>query len=291
MVKKAVILLGMIAVILSVCILSNTRQLLMMPNTTPEAFLSGMPYTTISLLGQDYILIQPSSTFFVYFLGLLMVALGLYFVVTWQAQQARAYWGLGFIFWGISALVAGTSYQAFGFELKCRGQDYCLYTSSYELVYMLLTAYCINFLVVATGYTSVREKIRKYVVAFAIGDSVAYSVYMLIGAIIPIRFLVSYEGFMTFIGINFVMMFVFSLQHYRKHKDRLNRNLVVIWIGFLCVNLGYFGYLFSGLGPYLYSNFGLWFNENDTLHLLLILWTVGSFFLLRKDLMDNPNKP
>ena len=272
---------GMFVMILAVCLFSNTSGLLMLPLTSPEMFLAGMPYTTLSLFGREMVLIQPSSTFFVYFLGVVMITIGIYFLATKKQQEPRYFWGTGLILWGISAIVAGTSYQAFGYELKCRGQVNCLFTSNFELVYMLLTAYCINFLVVATGYTSTGLKGRKRLQIFALVDSALYSVYLIVGAILPVKFLVSYEGFMTFIGINFILMFILNIRHYVRHKDILNRNLIFIWIGFLLVNIGYFTFLFGGLATNLYQNAGIWFNENDVLHILLILWAFMIYFLLK----------
>jgi len=51
----------------------------MNPSTTPDQFLSGMPYLTFSIPGKDIILIQPSSTILVYLLRLIMIAIGLCF--------------------------------------------------------------------------------------------------------------------------------------------------------------------------------------------------------------------
>lgn len=286
MVKLLIIIFGMIFMIVIVCVFSQTSQLLLQPLTTPEMFLAGMPHTTLSLFQHEFILIQPSSTVFVYALGVIMILIGIYFVVSKRGQRSRLLWGIGLILWGISAIVAGTSYQAFGYELKCKSREYCLFTSNFEIVYMLLTAYCINFLVAATAYTSVGKSGRKWLLRFAIIDSIGYSIYMLVGVIIPIKFLVSYEGFMAFIGINFVLMFVLNIRHYRKEKDLLNRNLFLIWLGFLVVNLGYFAFLFGGVGTRLYQSFGIWFNENDVLHILLILWSGMVFLLLRTKLLD-----
>lgn len=281
-----IVFLGMITMILVIIQFSNTGSLLLEPLTSPDNFLSTMPYTQVSIFGRVLVLIQPSSTFFVYALGVLMIIVGIYFLVTRQTQQSRFYWAIGLILWGISAIVAGTSYQAFGYELKCRGQEYCLFTSDFELVYMLLTAYCINFLVAATGYTSLGVTGRKRLILFSIIDSLAYSVYLLIGAVLPVKFLISYEGFMAFIGVNFIIMFILNIRHYLRYKDPLNRNLIIIWIGFLVVNIGYFVFLLWGLGAKLYLKFGMWFTENDVLHILLIVWTFMIFFLLRKNAAD-----
>jgi hypothetical protein len=277
---------GLTVVIFAVCVFSNTGSLLMMPLTTPNEFLSGMPHTTLSIFGKDYVLIQPSSTFFVYLLGVVMIIMGIYFLVTKRSEKSRYYWAIGLLLWGLSAIVAGTSYQAFGYELKCRGQEYCLFTSNFELAYMLLTAYSINFLIASTGYTSTGHPGRKRLIKFALLDSAGYSVYMFVGAILPLKLLISYEGFMTFIGVNFLIMFILNIRHYIRYKDILNRNLILIWIGFLLVNVSYFVFLFGEFGAKIYNNLGVWFNENDVLHIFLILWAFMIFFLLRKHAVD-----
>lgn len=288
--RRLLLFFGMITTIILVCTFSNTNQLLLLPLTTPETFLASMPYISISLFLHQYILIQPSSTILVYSLGLIMICFGTFFIITRKQQASREYWGIGLILWGVSAIVAGTSYQAFGYELKCNSREFCLFTSNVELIYMLLTAYAINYLVASTGYTSLAPTGRKKLIQFAIIDSILYTVYLLIGAIIPIKFLVSYEGFMAFIGVNFIIMFILNIRHYLKFRDVLNRNLIVIWIGFLLVNIGYFVFLFGGLGAQLYKSHGIWFNENDVLHVLLILWTVMLFLLLRTRMMDNAER-
>jgi hypothetical protein len=273
-------------VILAVCLFSNTSTLLMIPLNTPAQFLSSMPHITLSVFGRDLILIQPSSTFFIYLLGVIMIIMGIYFLATKKDHQSRYYWAIGLILWGAGAIVAGTSYQAFGYELKCRGQVFCLFTSNFELVYLLLTAYSINFLVAAAGYTSTGQLGRKRLAQFALIDSAAYSVYLFVGAILPVKFLISYEGFMAFIGLNFVLIFILNVRHYIRYKDILNRNLILIWIAFLLVNIGYFAFLFTGFGGRLYQDMGIWFNENDVLHVLLILWAFMIFILLRKHAQD-----
>jgi hypothetical protein len=217
-----------------------------------------------------------------------MVGLGIGFVATQHKSKARKLWGVGLILWGMGAIAAGTSYQAFGYELKCRGRDLCQFTSDFELVYMLLTAYSINFLVSATGYTSLGETGRKRLILFAILDSAAYTIFMLAGAILPIRFMVSYEGFMAFLGGNFVLMFILNIRHYLIHRDPLNRYMIWLWIGFLLVNVGYFAALFAGYAAPLYAESGIWFNENDVLHVLLILWAAQIFFSLRTKMADLP---
>ena len=278
------IFLAMLVSIILIIFFNNSSGLLLIPQTTPEAFLSSIPHIPISIFGKNLILIEPSSTILVYLLGLIMIGLGTGFLVTHQNKKARRYWGIGLILWGLGAITAGTSYQAFGYELKCRGRDLCQFTSSFELVYMLLTAYSINFLVAATGYTSVGEKGRKRLIRFAIIDSLAYFLFLFIGTVLSIRFMVSYEGFMLFMVWNFLLMFILNIRHYLIHRDRLNLYLIWLWIGFLVVNIGYFIALFVGFAEPLYARYGIWFNANDTLHVLLIFWAGQIYFSLWKNL-------
>lgn len=46
----------------------------------------------------------------------------------------------------------------------------------------------------------------------------------------------------------------------------------------------YFLCYFAGMGAYLYSNFNIWFNENDVLHLLLMVWAVHVLVVLLRGL-------
>jgi len=109
---------------------------------------------------------------------------------------------------------------------------------------------------------------------------------LLIGAVILIKYLISYEGFISFIGINFLIMFILNVRHYCNNKDNVNRYSIIIWLSFLIINVVYFVYLFSGLSAYLYSNLAIWFNANDVLHVLLIIGALLIFLLFRKKLKD-----
>jgi hypothetical protein len=140
--------------------------------------------------------------------------------------------------------------------------------------------------VAATSYSSTGVIGRQRLIKFALIDSAAFSVYVFVGAVIPVKFLISEEGFMAFIGVNILIMFIQNILHYKKHKEKLNLVLIYIWIGFLFVNIGYYVFLLGNIGGNLYQNCGVWFNENDALHVLLILWSCFILVLLRKDLSD-----
>lgn len=215
-----------------------------------------------------------------------MIAAGFFFLKTKGEEKSRYFWGLGLILWVKSAIVAGTSSQAFGYELKYRGQEFCLFSSNVELAYMLITASSTNFILMAKGYTSLNNKWRNNFFVYAVAENILYTVYLFVGAVIPNKIMISYEGFIAFIGINFIIMFALNLRQYLLAKERVDLNSIIIWISFLMVDVFYFLYLISDLSSILYNDFGVWFNENDLLHVFLILWVLLILFLFKKNLKD-----
>ena len=193
---------------------------------------------------------------------------------------------IGLFFWGLAAVLAGISYQSFGYELKARGHEYVLFTSLFELCYMLVTCYSINYIVAGIAYTSTTGKHRDWLLKFAVIDTILYAVYLIIGSIIGNAFIISYNGFIVFVGINFILMLALNVAHYIKNKDRQNLNFIIIWIAFAVINIAFFAFMLSGLPKILYSNYGIWFNENDILHVLLICWAVMYYQFVSKHTHD-----
>lgn len=260
----------MLAFIVLTCVLENTAVLLMSPVTTAVEFLESMPYFTVS----GVVIQQISSMIMVWALGFLIVACGVVVLLKKRNSNAGRYWGIGLILWGLGAIVAGVSYQSFGYELKAKGNEFVLFTSDWELSYMILTAFATNYMLVGTAFATLPSEKVKPVVIFACCHAFAYGVYMLFGSIFAIEFVISYFGFVVFVAIDFLFMLIFNFAHYKKHGDGWNKHMIFTWIDFAIVNISYFVCYYAGMGGYLYSNFGIWFNENDVLHLLLMVWAV-----------------
>jgi hypothetical protein len=269
-----------------VCLLDHTSSLLADPLTTPDAYLASMPYWTMRLFGKDVVLIQPSSTLFVYLLGLVLIALGIYLLVRNNAQESRYDFGLGYLIWGISAILAGTSYQAFGYELKYAGREYGLFTSVFELLYMMTTAEAILYLLAGTSYFACPKKFQTGLRIAALAYGFLYAIVFFIGIAVPVKLLVTYEFFVAFFALPCLTMVGLTIYRFAKEKDLLSRNLLISWSIFALANLLYFAYYWSGLADSLYHNSGLWFNANDLLHLVMICWGAATFFLLKEPLQD-----
>ena len=91
------------------------------PELTADDWFDAQPSATIRFASKTVIISQPSSTALVYLLGVLTILAGLYFLQLRGAEISRMLWGVSLLLWGIGAILAGTSHQAFGYQLRSGG--------------------------------------------------------------------------------------------------------------------------------------------------------------------------
>lgn len=176
--------------------------------------------------------------------------------------------GINFVFWGLGAIVAGISYQAFGADLKCALYESCRFTHWVELFNMTLTVISINALLIAySAFHSPRTSIRLQILALL--SVFMYTLLQGLGLILSVKFLLTYEFMLIFLSINILIL---MWTDYAQRHIFIHKRLFIWWCVFLVVNLAYFVALFSAYAKPLYQQTGIWFNENDVLHILLLLW-------------------
>ena len=276
--------------ILSFLILSGCRQLetiLYSPPQTPETWLTIQPYWRIQLGAREIIFIQPSSTLFVYALGLLAIGVGLYFLRIRQGQRTRLWWGIALLLWGVGALFAGTSYEAFSYAIKCAGRTACIWTSSWELLYLIFSVASMDSMVLAVAYSSATGKLRKALIVYAAVNLGIYLLVILIGALIPVKFLISFELLLVFTAPSILLFFIINGHRYLKRREKQDLALLGAWAILGLVIGAYFLYLILGITPQLWAQ-GVWFSENDVLHIGLILWMLYLALVVARRVKDAP---
>jgi hypothetical protein len=221
----------------------------------------------------DYVLAEPSSTFFVFALAIVILWLGIRFLKTINQQKSRLWFGISMLVWSLSTFSAGISYQIFSYQLKCAGRSVCLWTTSWEILYLFLYVISVKFLVIAVSHCCVSREYRKYFTIYAIFTGTLYSVILLYGALMPSQFLISFELMVLFLVPSYLLMFFVNLNNYRGSRKLIDSRLIKAWIGMLLITIAYFVSYLSGLSSVLWQ-WGIWFNANDVLHLLLIGWTL-----------------
>jgi len=265
-----------LAVLASSCVLAGCQALESIPYAppqTPESWLTIQPYLTFRYLSRTVFLVQPSTSAIVYALGLLGVAVGLYFLRIRGVHRSRWWWGLALILWGVGALLAGTSYEAFSYHIKCAGRNACRWTSEWEIGYLLLSVASVNAIILAQAYGCASGRARRGLIIYGVVNLALYSALLLVGSLVPVRFLISFEFLLVATAPSVALLMAHNAWRYRRLRRGLDLALLGAW-AWLSLTIGaYFLYWMSGLTQRLWAQ-GIWFSENDVLHLGLILWMV-----------------
>jgi len=258
-----------IIVVLVLLAIFMPAGILMDPLTTPAEYLASKPYIT---LFDSLTIIVPSSTIFVYLLGIVILYIGIRLI-----KLNRKIWGVSLIFWALSTILAGTSYQGLGYELKCKAFDYCIFTSWFETSYLFFTAISIAMLAIAFSKDFYN---KSWLIIYSKVVLIVYTILLLYGSIFEVYILISYELFTIFFMPIFLMLFIINIINYRRDHKPIDKYFIILWILFLIVNLSYYVYYLPGFTENLYNNTGIWFSANDVLHIGLILWFVYFNFKL-----------
>ena len=255
------------------------------PRQTPETWLQIQPYARIKFGAQDVIFVQPSTSTIVYLLGVVTIVAGGYFLKIRDEQRSRLWWGIALLFWGVGAILAGTSYEAFSYAIKCAGRDTCLWTSWWEIMYLILSAWSIDAMMLAVAYSSASGRPRNVLMTYAIANAVLYFVVVLIGMFIPVKFLISFEFLLAVSAPGVVAFFVIHGWRYSRHRQPLDLVYLGTWIWLGVTIAAYFLYLISGNTASLWAKW-MWFSENDVLHIGFILWMIYIVFILAPRVKD-----
>lgn len=243
------------------------------PKLNKETWFTVQPCAVLSLFGRSVVITQPSSTFWVYLLGVLTTVLGIWFYHSAAGHVSRALWGVSLVFWGVGALVAGTSYQAFGYQLKCAGRDRVVWTSWWEVIYLLLQQYSVSLMLVAVAYSCLPIEAEKASVVVALTVSFAYTFCVAFGAFKPIKALITFELMVHVCTPLIIFMLSLNVWRYYQFLQQLDLALIGVWLGLIITMVLYHKYSSLGLTEKLWKK-GRWFSENDVLHVALIIWVI-----------------
>lgn len=272
-------------VILNISACARLDSILYNPPQTPETWLQIQPFAQIVFGSQTVIFVQPSTSVIVYLLGILTIGVGIYFLRIRNGERSRLWWGIALLLWGLGALLAGTSYEAFSYDIKCAGRDLCVWTSWWEIAYLLVSVWSIDAIMAAVAYSSATGNLRKLLLGYSVINAAVYTVLVLIGAFIPVKFLISFEFLLLVSAPSILAFFVINAKRYASQKDPLDLTLLKTWLTLGLVIGAYFLYFISGLTGMLWEQ-GFWFSENDVLHIGLILWMLYIAFVLAPQSKD-----
>lgn len=273
--------LNFILIIILLVFFNQLDNILYIPFKTPEMWCEGQSCIEIDFLSFKILLVQPTSTLFVYLLGFITLLLGVYVLRISKGNKFVFWWGIALLLWGIGAIFAGTSYQAFSYVIKCLGRSFCVWTSLLEILYLLLSVGSVNAMLLAQANLDEKNKWTRIIKTYAIINFLIYEVVVVIGAIIPIQFMISFELMILFLAPTILFLLITNIRNYFEHKRRINLSLTIIWV-FLILIIGlYFLYFMLGITDVLWEQ-QIWFSENDVLHIGLILWMSYIYFTMSR---------
>ena len=238
---------------------------------TPQQLLDTHPHLLLPWGEGSWVLMEPSSSLLIFALALLIFGMGVQLLRSANQQRSRFWWGLSLLLWGAGAFVAGVSYQAFAYELKAAGREVMIWTTWWEVSYLLLTTASINAMMMGVAYSTCGEVGQRRLAVYAVLNTLIYFVLCLTGAFLPDRFLVSFELMVLITTPGYVVFFVLNLRAYRQQHELLQWRLMQAWVLLGLVMALYFAYLAAGFTEALWA-LGWWFSANDVLHAGLLLW-------------------
>lgn len=170
----------------------------------------------------------------------------------------------------IGAGLAGTSYQLFSYVLKCEGRDLCALTNGYEVAYSVTQAWSVSAMVVAVACACTLGKVRSGLIVYALLNAVAYSVITVVGVMAPNAVLLSFSVLMLFALPGVLIVIAITARRLRAPKERAIFTAAIL---LLLVQVAYYAYWASDLTQTLWDGGnGVYFSENDVLHIGFILW-------------------
>ena len=245
------------------------------PDLTPANWCRVQPCKKARIRSRDLILTQPTSTFLVYALGVLTIGAGFYFLFIQAGEISRLWWGISLLLWGVGALLAGTSYQAFGYEIKCAGRQSCAWTSWWEVVYLMFQQVSMNAMLVAVLYSCTEGTTRLVLLIFALLSSAAYVVFVFIGGIVPIKSFITFNVMVWLSTPALLICLFLNGWRYYYYSDPMDLSFLVTWALLLLTSAVYWLYDALDITKKLWARGkGIWFSQNDVLHVCLILWII-----------------
>jgi hypothetical protein len=271
------------ALLLSAC--GRLDELTYQPETTPEQWCDQRPCVQVG----ETVLNEPLGTFLVFLLAALWVASGIYFLRTRRDQRSRGWLGAALILGGIGAALAGVSYQAFSYELKCAGLELCRLTNGWEVGYSVTQAFSVSALLIALAYACTTDRLRRGLIIFAVLDAVAYVIVTVVGVLAPSAVLLSFPVLMLFAVPIILIVIIVPGRRYRATRDPMDRSLVIAAVFLVLVQIAYFAYYAAGITAVLWDDGnGFFFSENDVLHIGMILWLWYVVAVVGHHLRDAP---
>jgi hypothetical protein len=142
-------------------------------------------------------------------------------------------------------------------------------------------------MVMAQAHSCATGRLRRALSLYALINLTLYATAVLIGALVPVKFLISFELLILAAAPSILIFFILNGWRYYRQRNPMDLALLGAWAWLALTMAAYFGYLLSGLTQTLWAQ-GRWFSENDVLHIGLILWMLYLALVVAPRVRDEP---
>lgn len=241
------------------------------PEIKPEQWCKTRPCFEIN----DIIFSEPIGSILVFTLSLLWIIFGLNVLKNKNHQKSKLWLGIALVLGGLGVFFAGLSHQAFSYTLKCQHFEFCKLTNSLEISYSLLQNFSVCAMLVAIAFSSTKGIFKRGIFIYSFLNGLIYLTLILIGITIPNKFLLSFEILLLFAFPSILIVFINSSIRYVKFNQSIDKSILYAMVFLVVINFLYFIYLKAEICKVLYKNGeGIYFSENDVLHLGMIFWII-----------------
>lgn len=230
---------------------------------------------------------EPLGSVLIYALAALWIWAGWRFWRERGRERSRFWWAWALFLGGAAAASAGTSYQAFSYELKCAGRALCVWTSGFEVAYLALQNSSGACSVVAVAWSSTTGVVRKVLTAYAAGNAALHLALTAYGVATADASLLSFELLLAFSLPALLLGFALNGYRFLRYRTPLDAALLGAWLWLVVTNAAYYGYLVGGHRQAFWRDgAGFYFSENDVLHVGMIGWTLYMRFVVAARVRD-----
>lgn len=141
-------------------------------------------------------------------------------------------------------------------------------------------------MVVAVAFACTLGRTRTILISYAVTNAALYCVVTVIGVMVPSALALSFSVLMLFALPGVIIVIAITARRLRQPKERAIFTAAVL---LLLVQVAYYAYWASGLTKALWNSSGIYFSENDVLHIGFILWLAYLLWRVGPTLDDREN--
>ncbi|KAL7580953.1 hypothetical protein ACA910_005769 [Epithemia clementina (nom. ined.)] len=244
----------------------------------------------------ELVLSQPSSSFFVMVIAIACFYYAVIYYKLWRntsgtpgsqyrtLEFSRLFWSLALLCWGIGTFLAGLSYEALEWNLKCaflqNNNDLCVRYSWLEVVYVMFQVAACDLSLLASAFCSDYLSVHTFWRIFWLGvfNYLIYSVLVASGALLGIHEFLSFQLCVAFCALSMIVGIYVNLWLPLTSEKKLtieNQKMLQSWGIMVLSGVVYQVYYSSGIEKNIWLNYGYWITANDFLHIILTVWAIS----------------